>query len=112
MGRNRAESEANKGRVRYKTQTDDEPPAEDSNKKSIFKRAHNDSILKDKTFIDGYLRGKQLGRGGFSKVWEGFHFKTKTFYAIKEIDTTNKYQTHLTEIWFGNFFFEDGEPKK
>lgn len=40
-------------------------------------------ILKDKTFIEGYLRGKQLGRGGFSKVWEGFHFKTKKFYAVK-----------------------------
>lgn len=78
----RADSETNKGRVRYKTQTDEDPLVED-NKKSIFKRAHNDLILKDKTFIDGYLRGKQLGRGGFSKVWEGFHFKTKTFYAVK-----------------------------
>lgn len=65
-------------------------------KKSNFRRANNDIGLKDKTFIDGYLRGKQLGRGGFSKVWEGFNFKTKQFYAIKEIDTTNKYQTHLT----------------
>ena len=36
---------------------------------SVFKRAHNEMILKDKTFIEGYLRGKQLGRGGFSKVW-------------------------------------------
>ena len=63
-------------------------------KKAIFKRTNQE--LKDKSFIDGYLKGKQLGRGGFSKVWEGFHFKTKKFYAIKEIDTTNKYQTHLT----------------
>lgn len=69
VNRNRAESDVNKGRVRYKTQTDEDPPIEESSKKSIFKRAHNDSILKDKTFIDGYLRGKQLGRGGFSKVW-------------------------------------------
>lgn len=38
-------------------------------KKSNFRRAYNDISLKDKTFIDGYLRGKQLGRGGFSKVW-------------------------------------------
>jgi serine/threonine protein kinase len=80
-------------------------------KKAVFKRAHQE--LKDKSFIDGYLKGKQLGRGGFSKVWEGFHFKTKKFYAIKEIDTTNKYQTHLTEIWFGNHFFEyGGVPKR
>jgi hypothetical protein len=28
MSRNRAESEANKGRVRYKTQTDEDPPIE------------------------------------------------------------------------------------
>ena len=46
--------------------------------------------------MDGYLKGKQLGRGGFSKVWQGFNFQNKTFYAIKEIDTQNKYQTHLT----------------
>jgi dual specificity tyrosine-phosphorylation-regulated kinase 2/3/4 len=78
---------------------------------SVFKRAP-EPALRDRTFIEGYLRGKQLGRGGFSKVWEGFNFKTKTFYAVKEIDTTNKYQTHLTEIWFGNFFFESGEPRK
>jgi hypothetical protein len=38
-------------------------------KKSNFRRANNDIALKDKSFIDGYLRGKQLGRGGFSKVW-------------------------------------------
>ncbi len=69
VSRNRAESEA-KSKVRYKTQNDEDPAINnEDNKKSIFKRAHNESILKDKTFIDGYLRGKQLGRGGFSKVW-------------------------------------------
>lgn len=64
-------------------------------KRSNFKKT-NEGEFKDKTFIDGYLKGKQLGRGGFSKVWEGFHFQTKIFYAVKEIDTQNKYQTHLT----------------
>jgi hypothetical protein len=34
-------------------------------KKSNF-RKHE---FKDKSFIDGFLKGKQLGRGGFSKVW-------------------------------------------
>ena len=32
----------------------------------------------------------------FQKYGKASNFKTKTFYAIKEIDTTNKYQTHLT----------------
>lgn len=85
---------------RYVTQTDESSPenrvAQSHSKRAVFRRAHNESIIKDRSFIEGYLRGKQLGRGGFSKVWEGFHFKSKTFYAIKEIDTTNKYQTHLT----------------
>lgn len=107
-----------KPKSRYQTQADNKDDIRESSstnksimlKRSNFKRT-NDTEVKDKTFIDGYLKGKQLGRGGFSKVWEGFHFQSKIFYAIKEIDTQNKYQTHLTEIWFGNYFFENGKPK-
>ncbi len=51
-------------------------------KRNNFRRSKNNEV-KDKTFIDGYLKGKQLGRGGFSKVWEGFHFESKVFYAVK-----------------------------
>ena len=65
------EAKQNRGKIRYKTETDEEQVqvVSNSNKKPAFKRAHNELILKDKTFIEGYLRGKQLGRGGFSKVW-------------------------------------------
>ena len=104
---------------RYRTQADENKGLNSNSsinksymlKRTNFKRAQPEAEVKDKTFIEGYLKGKQLGRGGFSKVWEGFHFQTKTFYAVKEIDTQNKYQTHLTEIWFGNYFFESGKPK-
>ena len=65
------EAKQNRGKIRYKTETDEEQVqvVSNSSKKPAFKRAHNELILKDKTFIGGYLSGKQLGRGGFSKVW-------------------------------------------
>ena len=68
------DAKQNRSRGRYKTELQEEvsPPVDVSNKhaqNAIFKRAHNEMILKDRTFIEGYLRGKQLGRGGFSKVW-------------------------------------------
>lgn len=45
-------------------------------------------------------------------MWMGFHKKTKKAYAVKQILTHNKYQTHLKEIWFSNFFFQNGQPRK
>ena len=106
-----------KSKVRYKTygEEKEEPLKAPHQSKAYMMKRNNlkkaPQEVKDKTFIDGYLKGKQLGRGGFSKVWEGFHFQSKTFYAVKEIDTQNKYQTHLTEIWFGNYFFQEGVPR-
>lgn len=69
-----------KDKSRYRTTLDEkdeviEPMRSSSyntvNKRILPKRNNykRESELKDKNFIDGYLRGKQLGRGGFSKVW-------------------------------------------
>ena len=62
-----------RAKARYVTQTDEKSPeskvAESQSKRAVFRRAHNESLIKDRSFIEGYLRGKQLGRGGFSKVW-------------------------------------------
>lgn len=49
-----------------------------------------------------------LGRGGFSLVWLGQQKKSKKKLAIKQILTKNPHQTHLKEIWFGNYFFGTG----
>ena len=45
-------------------------------------------------------------------VWLGYHMKTKASYAVKQILTRNKYQTHLKEIWFCTYFFRNGKPRK
>lgn len=41
-------------------------------------------------------------------MWLGVHRKSRKPFAIKQILTRNNHQTHLKEIWFGNFFFEFG----
>jgi hypothetical protein len=42
----------------------------------------------------------------------GFHKKSKKAYAVKQILTCNKYQTHQKEIWFSNYFYVNGQPRK
>jgi hypothetical protein len=66
------EKDARQGRSRGRYNTDVEDRYDSSNrdtKNSLYKKTQNEMVIKDKTFIEGYLRGKQLGRGGFSKVW-------------------------------------------
>ena len=54
-----------------------------------------------------------LGRGGFSLVWLGIQKKSKRRVAIKQILSKNPHQTHLKEIWFGGYFFnQGGEPRE
>ena len=59
-------------------------------------------------FPEKFQKVRLLGKGGFSLVWLGVHKRTKKPFAIKQILTKNSHQTHLKEIWFGNFFFEFG----
>jgi serine/threonine protein kinase len=64
-------------------------------------------------FPVNFVKAALLGRGGFSLVWLGIQRKTKKRLAIKQILTKNPHQTHLKEIWFGNYFFTaGGEPRE
>ena len=69
-----------KPKIRYKThqnEVDEEEsimlnyPAKGHASQNLIQKKSNfrKHQFKDKSFIDGYLKGKQLGRGGFSKVW-------------------------------------------
>ena len=53
-----------------------------------------------------------LGKGGFSLVWRGEHKETKVQYAIKQIMKRHPGKSHLKEVFFGNYFFSNVEPKK
>ena len=53
-----------------------------------------------------------LGKGGFSLVWKGEHKETKAQFAVKQLMKRHPGKSHLKEVFFGNYFFSNGEPKK
>eukprot|EP00540_Astrosyne_radiata_P023258 CAMPEP_0116844798 /NCGR_PEP_ID=MMETSP0418-20121206/12901_1 /TAXON_ID=1158023 /ORGANISM="Astrosyne radiata, Strain 13vi08-1A" /LENGTH=401 /DNA_ID=CAMNT_0004475817 /DNA_START=350 /DNA_END=1555 /DNA_ORIENTATION=+ len=53
------------------------------------KAENKTTTTKRKEFQDLYTEGKQLGAGGFSKVFVGQHTETRITYAVKRVECKN-----------------------
>ena len=54
----------------------------------------------NKVHLDHFVRGRQVGEGGFGKVFAMRHYKTKKWFAMKELSkSTLRSSSNLTMLF-------------